>query len=361
MKNGIRFGWLAAFAVWALGGTGDRMSAEQAFQLAETSLALGYSDATVAREIGSVDSSERFTDELIAILRNEGAGPLTVAALDTLRDRSATLPQPAQPPASSRAAPSPSEEQELIRKISQYAASYVHGLPDFVGSETTRFYMNGRPDRAFKKSKQKPEAAWQLDQTITEDLGYWDGAEHYRTRLLNNAPENRPIGKIRGYYSRGQFGQIMDMTFDPASHVRLKWDHWERLHNQRVAVFSYSVSKENSQYNVCCASSGSMTVNGVKQTQYKGWTSAYRGLICAVPETGIIARLTYTSFGIPAWVSLDESGDVLDYSAVTLNDHVYWLPLKAVHHTRTGNFRTRDEIQFSNYRKFTAESTITFR
>jgi hypothetical protein len=132
------------------------------------------------------------------------------------------------------------------------------------------------------------------------------------------------------------------------------------LRGQRVAVVSFSVDRDHSQYWVCCVRTGSMTVNGVRRERLRRWNSAYRGLIYANADTGIILRLAFRNVDIPNEYNLQDARNLLNYSVVKLGEKSFWLPTAAVHFTVAEGSRARDEIRFSNYRKLGAESTITF-
>ena len=350
------FPWAAA------GAERTAVSASGAYQQIVQSLSLGYSDEAIAYEVDGLESTERLDDSSIKVIERQGAGPLTLHAIDALRHRSAGLPAPVQTPVTLEPLLQPEVEQALIEKMAAYASNYLRSLPDFLCSETTHFFLSGKPPANLtKKTKFKTTAIWRLDQTVTEDVGYYHVAEHHHTLLVDNVADSRPIQKIRSNYSRGEFGEVLGLTFDPASKAQFHWDHWENRGQKRLAVFWYSVARENSEYTVCCASMGTITVNGFPQKQLKSWASAYRGFLYADPDTGAIERFTLRNVDIPTWVDMDAAGNWLDYTEVNLNGQTYRLPSKAVHHTQVRNYRTRDEIEFSNYRKFTAESTIIFK
>ena len=103
-----------------------------------------------------------------------------------------------------------------------------------------------------------------------------------------------------------------------------------------------------------------MTINGVSRRQYKSWISAYRGFVYADGDTGCIVRFSFRNVEIPAGYRLRDSRNLVEYSSVALGGKSFWLPIRAVHYTRREEGRTRDEIQFSNYRKFGADTNITF-
>ena len=152
----------------------------------------------------------------------------------------------------------------------------------------------------------------------------------------------------------------MAITFAESSQARFQWDHWESMQGRRVAVFSYSIDRPHSQYWVCCVAIGSMTVNGLSRPRYKRWLSAYRGYVYADADSGSIVRFTLRNVDIPAEYDLQDNRNLVDYSTIPLGGKTFLLPIHAIHYTRKASGRTRDEIQFANYRKFDADTTIQF-
>jgi hypothetical protein len=339
-----------------------RVSAGETFQLVSTFLAGDDSDEAGARQVESLQLSEQLSGDVVQILKGEGAGPLTVRALDEQRARSAGLPAPAQPVAVIDAGIDEDQQKALLARITAYALGYVDALPNMSCTETTRYSSSGRVSgiRGSRKPQARLPDGWRLEDTVVEDLNYTEGMEDYHTRTLNGVPNTRPITEIRGAYSRGEFGTILAITFGPYSQARFEWDHWESLQGRRVAVFRYSVEQARSQYSVCCVATGSVTVNGVKRQQFKHWVSAYQGFVYADPDSGNIVQFTFRNVDIPAEYNLRDSRNLVEYAEVTLGGRSFLLPTRAIHFTRSGDGRTRDEIQFSDYRKFGADSTIQF-
>jgi hypothetical protein len=357
-----RFLLLTALAGTLAAAERTSVTAEAAFQQMVQALALGYSDEAIAYEADNLELTERLDDSSVQVIERQGAGPLALRAIESLRRRAAALPAPAQSPVTLQPVLDAAAEHALLAKMAAYASNYLRGLPDFLCSETTRFFVSGKPPADLtKKTKFRSTAKWRLDQTITEDVGYYGGMEHHHTRLVDDVADTRPIQKIRSSYSRGEFGEVLGLTFAEDSKAQFHWDHWENREGKRIAVFAYAINREDSQYMVCCASLGTVTVNGFPRRELKSWASAYRGLLYSDAETGAIERFTLRNVDIPTWVDMDAAGNWLDYKEVNLNGQTYRLPTRAVHHTQTRNYQTRDEIEFSNYRKFTAESNIIFR
>jgi hypothetical protein len=361
MKRCIGAGVLLLAIVPCRAATARRANAEDVFQLVSAAVAVGGADDEIARQLENLKPTERFSGDIVEVLKSQGAEPRTLHALDELRAQSANLPSPALPVVVVDAGFQPEQRKELLAKIAEYASGYLSALPNLSCSETTRFSSNGHESglRGERKAAKMADG-WRLEDTVVEDLDYYDGTETYHTRKLNGAPETRPITQIRGAFSRGELGSNLAITFAPESQAEFQWDHWENLHGRRIAALRFSIDRAHSQYWVCCVATGSMTVNGVTRQRYKKWISAYRGFVYADAGTGNIVRFTFRNVDIPAEYNLQDARGVVEYSTVTLSGKSFLVPAKAIHYSRTAKGRMRDEIVFSNYRAFGADSTLSF-
>jgi hypothetical protein len=362
MRCCLAIGVLLGLLFHARESTAKRVGAEDVVRMVSISLAIDDDDETNARLVENIQPAEQIAAEAVQVLKSQGAGPRTRHALDELRARSTSLPLPPQPAVFTDAGLDAEQTRALLAKIAEYASGYLSTLPNMSCTETTRFASSGHEFgiRGSRKAQAKLSDGWRLEDTVVEDLDYYEGEETYHTRKLNGAPETRPLTLLRASYSRGEFGTILAMTFDPSSQARFEWDHWENPAGRRVAVFGYAVGRAHSQYSVCCAETGSITVNGVSHSRRKSWISAYAGFVYAEAETGSIVRFTFRDVDIPEQYNLQQNRNLLEYSTVTLGGKSFWVPVRAVHFTRREQGRTRDEIEFANYRKFGAESNISF-
>ena len=346
MKQAIIVALTGACLTWA-SRPSQRMSAEDIFQLVTASLAVDDSDEFVASRLRHIAPTEQFPNDAVRVLQALGAGPRTLQEIEAISAASGSLPAPPVPVANPGPAP---DVPALLARMTGYAFTHLEKLPNIICNETTQFYG----------ATQKRTSGWRAEDLVEEEVRYVDGEENYRTIRVNGQPDDRPLDQIRGAWNRGEFASILAFTFDPASQAHFIWDHWESLHGRQVAVFRYGVDQAHSKYSVCCLQMGSITVHGVIQPQKKPWLSAYKGFVYADPDTGRIVRLDYQNVNIPPESPLRDARHVVDYASFTIGDKPYWLPERVTHYIRTPQYRTRDEIRFSNYRKFGAESTILF-
>jgi len=327
------------------GGPSERMKGEDIFQMVSAALSVDDSDGVIADRLRRVEPAEQFPEEAVRVLQELGAGQRTVKALEAISAASKSLP--AAPVPAARATP-PADVTALLARMTDYVAAHIEQLPNMSCTQTTQFY--GRSGKS----------PWRADDLVVQTVEFVDGEENYRTVRVNGNADSRPVETVRGASSKGEFGSILAHTFDPSSDANFQWDHWESLHGAQVAAFRYAVDQRHSKFRVWSRNVGAITVHGVTRPIERHWISAYRGLVYADPGTGVVVRFTFQNVDPPSGVDFQDGRNVVDYASAVIGGKSYWLPKSVVHYARYGESRTRDEIEFSNYRRFDAESTILF-
>jgi hypothetical protein len=153
--------------------------------------------------------------------------------------------------------------------------------------------------------------------------------------------------QLGGAVSVGEFGSLMKGIFDPRSEAEFGWDHWGTLRGKRAAVFNYSIDSGHSSYSI-------------EYNREQRIITAYKGLVYADEETGIISRITFIAVDIPKSFPVNEATEILDYDDVDISGQKYTCPLKADLRMRAGREKTKNEIEFRLYRKFGTESNIVY-
>jgi hypothetical protein len=309
----------------------------------ESTIQLKQPDAQVAQYLRQVKLTERLDDATVEELQNKGAGPKTVAALRSMVDATASLPQPA-PSAPKVAyvpppAPTSAEEQKILDETREYVMNYTKNLPNFICVQVTRRYI----DPSGKGT------AFHNTDTITAKLTYDGQHEDYDIVLKNNQPvTNVKMEQLGGTTSSGEFGTMMKEIFEPESHAKFAWDHWATLRGRRTYVFAYDILQGFSKYHV-------------EETDTKqDIVPAYRGLVYIDRDTNMVTKITLNPYNIPPDFPIQEIHVALDYDFAKIADGNFLLPLKAVLTSRASRYATKNEIEFRLYRKFETGSTIKF-
>src|SRR5581483_1190691 len=229
------------------------------------------------------------------------------------------------------------EQQQLLAKMRKYAQQYVSNLPNFLCVQVTEQFQSGRK-----------ATHWRQGDTLTSRLVFNQGREDRRLELVNG----RPAHGGRQHWTRpltteGEFGILMDRIFSIASATQFAWNSWDAIDGRRVGVFDYSVDAEHSTLR--------LSLSDLKQA-----ILPYHGSLYGDPETGAIWRISSTSSHIPKKLETRNISTTIDYQEVAIGETNYLLPVRATVLVDIGSQHLRNEIRFESYRKFEADSTITY-
>ena len=234
-------------------------------------------------------------------------------------------------------APSPAGQTSLLSSIRQYAERYVNNLPDFICEQVTRQFEAGR----------KPKH-WHQGDTLTAKLVYNEGREERTLEFVNN----RPVGMQARFWHRplvteGEFGMLMERVFGSITDTGFSWAGWQLSGDRWLAVFDYQIDKQHSTL--------SLTLGDLAKA-----TVPYHGSIYADAATGAIWRITSNPSDIPPELRTKSIETTIDYNSVNIGGQSYILPAKATVLLVTPSNNIRNEIEFTKFRKFEAESRITY-
>ncbi len=316
-----------------------RISVKQLGDFIRSSIQLQHDDRRIADYLKKVAITERLDDRAIEELQGLGAGPKTVEALRALRDASANLaaaaPAPPKPAPAAIPPPPPGEWKRSLAEAREYALNYSKRLPDFICLQVTRRNVDPTGMEFFR----------QVDTVVTR-LSFFEQKEEYKVILVNDRPTEVDYDMLGGTTTSGEFGTMLRYIFEPKSETSFEWQRWATLRGRRMHVFGYTVAQEKSQWTVSWQRKLFATVG-------------YRGLVYVDRDTGMVAKVTLEADMPPAF-PIQRASTTLDYDFVAINDQQYVLPLRSETRLREGKFLARNDTEFRSYRKFSAESVITF-
>jgi hypothetical protein len=344
-----------------------QMNVQQLADFVRSELALHHqSDKKLGDYIRKIQLTEKLTDKTILDLQAQGAGPDTVKALQYLRDQTASLKPPSRDatysPATApdnslstapatvtlgaKAPPIPPpdsvRQQQILDRMREYALSYNANLPNFICVEVVRRTVDPRGTDRYMS----------LD-TILAKVSYNEGREQYKVYSVGGKFVETPMEKVGGGGARstGEFAGMMRSIFEPASQAEFNWDHWGTLRGRRMAVFSYFIDSGHSSYSISYESGPGDDQRIV---------TAYRGRIYADEYTGEIDRIEFIAIDIPKSFPVSETTEILDYDQVDISGKQYVVPLIAQLYMVAGHQKSKNRIEFRDYRKFGTESVITY-
>ncbi len=299
------------------------------------------SDQGIAKFLSEVKLTERLDDATLEQFQSEGVGPKTLAALHALRDRSASLPaaRPAAAAAEPKPLPPPSSEEQsaIVDSVRQYALEYTGKLPDFVCWERMTTYA----------APPRQDASWSHVSDIDSKLTYFQQKEKYEPKMKDGKLTSEEYDKLKTSRSVGDFGTMLRGIFDPSSQTHFEWRGWATWDEHPAMTFNYRVAQDRSNYSITVENNRSIM-------------PGYSGYFVIDPKTHVIWKLTLVADNLPRDFPVQTAEATLLYHYTDLSGHQFLLPsdYQAIMIGPEG--RDKIEKRFITYRKYSADSEISF-
>jgi len=304
-------------------------------------------DKELALSLASIRLSEKLDVSVIEDLQGEGAGPLTVKALQKLAEQSKDLkaaviekPEVYVPPPP----PSSIEQGKILDEVREYVANYDNSIPDFICLEIEQRYI--APNHGGRSGN---EPSFRLLDTITSKITYFEHKETKEPILNGSRPVATGYESLGGATSRGDFETALRMLFDPATQTRFEWARWATLRTRRTMVFSYRVARDRSQYRI---GTGENKVERI--TAYSGEV-----FVDADPPHAV-TKLTSKAEDIPVDFPIQRAETILDYKPVEIAGRNFLLPYSGEVLLDGPDGMSKNDNRFDFYRKYEVGSSITF-
>jgi len=239
-------------------------------------------------------------------------------------------------------APDPAEQKGILADATAYAFNYEQSLPNFLCIQTTRRFEDFT-------GRDVGHENWRPLDIIVERLAYFEHHEDYKVLEINGVPSSIEHSKLGGASSSGEFGSVLKGIFAPETAADFNWQTEFMLRGSKMQVYAYRVQAAKSDYHV------------VVPEQSKELVAAYHGLIFVDNRKHSIHRITLHADGIPPAYPIQDVSLMLDYQYTRIGDADYLLPLNFELRSRQGNVRIKNEVDYDQYRKFTADSSVTFK
>jgi hypothetical protein len=310
-----------------------------------SSIELKNPDKDVAGIVSGIRLSEKFTLADLQELQNAGVGPKSLAALSALVTKSAALSAPApKPSAMAKPAgppdPSEAEKREVLQQTRDWALDYVKSLPDFLCLEDT----NRSVDRHFQPGG---EGNWTPQDRLIEKLTFFDHKENYELFMHNDtAVVNKTSDSLGGARSTGEWASLLSEIFEPATHTGFRWVAWKTVRGKLVYEYSYLVERQDSRETIA---------HGDQEKIIAG----FHGSVFIQKGQNVVLRVTVTP-DIPPNFPVQDVDQTVDYDYQDIGGQQFLLPLKSVVQMRDGSLGTLNEIRWRSYRKYSADTTLTF-
>ncbi|MCX6632744.1 MAG: hypothetical protein NTW28_34520 [Candidatus Solibacter sp.] len=227
-------------------------------------------------------------------------------------------------------------DAQIIQDARAAASAFSASLPNYLVQQvTSRYFATGFPAR------------WQEIDVVTADLAYVDGKEDYRNFQIDGRPINNP--ERSGSWSTGEFGTTLEDVMSLGTNAAFKRRGEEKMAGRTAVVYDYSVAQANSHW----------TMVSPDGRQYK---PAYEGAVWIDKESRRVLRIEQVATAFARDFSLSRAESKLQYAWVKIEQKSYLLPSASenIGCMSGSGACTRNALEFKNYRKFTAESNITF-
>jgi VWFA-related protein len=318
-------------------------------QLAETLAAAAAehrSDVDIARQVASLELSERLTDSTLdRFAARLPLQPHTALALQMLADQSTFLdPPPDELPAT--APPDDANQQQMLEAARAFALQTWGRMPNFFVTRVTNRFDDS--PRAPEKGAWPIRAGLQLAGTSSQQITFRDGKEVLDATPPPGANAGNAQAEL-GLRSWGEFGPALTVVLADMAHRKVSFTHWEQTTAGLTAVYRYQVPQEESHYAVAYKASNEKVLgrtqygysgrnrspqqvaNIPKESELKtyGETPGYHGTIAIDPATGAVLRITIEaelSSGNP----LKRAATMIEYRPVTIGERKFICPVRSL-------------------------------
>jgi hypothetical protein len=233
----------------------------------------------------------------------------------------------------------PSSGDPVIDKTRQEAFSFSDTLPNYVVKQfTTRYATN---------SAKGGQTSWQPLDNVSADVVYENGKESYKNVLINGKAPKEAVEKT-GSWSTGEFASVMQDILSPATDADFHNKRSTTIVNRAAWHYDFSVEQPNSHWHVYASG--------------ESYRPEYTGSIWMDKENYRVLRIEMSARNMPKAFPLDTVESAVDYDYVLIADKKFLLPVhsEALSCERGTAICSRNVIDFRNYRKFGADTEITF-
>jgi hypothetical protein len=227
----------------------------------------------------------------------------------------------------------------VIESAREAAFSFAETLPNYVVKQFTTRYAT--------QAARGGKTSWVALDTVTADVVSENGAESYKNILVNGKPPKDAIEKT-GSWSSGEFSSVLLDVLSPNTDADFRNKRSTTIVNRAAFRYDFSVEQPNSHWHVQAAS--------------ESYLPAFSGAVWIDKENYRVLRIELAAQKMPRTFTLDTVESAVDYDYVLIGASKFLLPThsEALSCVRGTGECTRNVIDFRNYKKFSADTSITF-
>jgi hypothetical protein len=218
----------------------------------------------------------------------------------------------------------------LAAKARAATTEWLAQLPDFLCDQTNRRMVSVDKGRS-----------WRATDTHEVEVTYTQGRERYRLLRLNGvAVLGEQAANARTLGSTGEFATALKTLFDAATGPQFR----DGGKDGSLRKLTFRVLAEHSRWSI----GSDVRIN-----------PAYQGSISLEEDSGRVHRITMMSREFPRGFAVQSAAHSTEYRAVEIAGRPFLLPARSLVQACSAQGRCqRSVIEFTNYRKFSAESKI---
>ena len=234
--------------------------------------------------------------------------------------------------------PTPDEQNHSLSTARDLAIHYSGKLPNFICTEQVERTDSTGPNNV------------KADR-LTIQLSYSGQKESYKLLTMNGSPAKQALESLDGLITGGEFGSLLLGIFDPSSSADFQWKSASSIRKRPAAVYTYRIARAKSHYMLGHRAAAGNMVQAA---------AGYHGEVVLDGETARVLRLTASADDIPKESGILQSSVEVDYDFIDVAGHSYLLPAHSEAHMERSHRQIANVVTFTGYRKFEADSTISF-
>ena len=233
----------------------------------------------------------------------------------------------------------PKSGDPVIDKAREEAFSFSETLPNYVVKQFTTRYATG--------AARGGQTSWRALDSVTADVVSEGGKESYKNILVDGKPPREAVEKS-GSWSTGEYASVLLDILQPATDADFHNKRSTTIVNRVAFRYDFSVEQPNSHWHV--------------YTGGESYLPEYTGAIWIDKENFRVLRIELSARNMPRGFPLDTVESAVDYDYVMIGGNKFLLPVhsEALSCERGTSLCSRNVIDFRNYKKFGADTSITF-
>lgn len=224
-----------------------------------------------------------------------------------------------------------------LSRVRAHVFEYTESLPNFICEQLIRRLQAGGLRSSFR-----------VKDTVSVEVMYVDGKEDYRNAKRNGKPlKDYEDIQQSGTWSEGEYGTVLRDIMHPSSDAKFTYRKKDVIAGVDTEVWDLVVEQANSHW----------TLNFGGQVL----KPKYRGAIWVDSKEYMVMRIEMDALNLPSTYPIDHAEMIVEYGPKKIGDKFYTLPSYTANLAciRGESTCVKNETEFRNYRKFSAESNVS--